>query len=402
MPDFTAPAPYSIKDNPDSLLDRTDLVFIHPVGTGYSTAIKPAVNSQFWGADQDAESIKQFIKRYLHVNGRMNSPKFLLGESYGGHRSSILSLRLQKEAIDLNGIMLIGPSTNNALGENSVGKLATFAANAWYHKRLAPVHADKSLESLMNEVVLFSDDIYAKALANGALMTPEVKAKVAEFIGMPISILTKSGDLPTSAKLRKTLLEDQFLTIGRYDGRATRVVAPGAAASVSDDPSSVNISSAFYATFNTMLREELKYFPASPLTKPNPNLVIANWDWSHQQPGRARSEDKHAGLETTEDLALTMSLNPDLKVFVATGYYDSAITFHQTKLNLLGSTLDKKIREKNLKIKPYPSGHMLYLDQAVKSKLREDTASFYDQSTQRDPTARIMERQAKTAGSLTE
>jgi len=400
MPDFTAPAPYTVKDNPDNLLDRTDLVFIHPVGTGYSTAIKPAVNSDFWGADQDAESVKQFIKRYLHVNGRMNSPKFLLGESYGGHRSSILSLRLQREAIDLNGIVLIGPSTNNTLGEDSVGKLATFAANAWYHKKLAPVHAAKPLQDLMNEVVLFSDGTYAKALANAALMTPEIKTQVSDYLGMPVSVLTASGKLPSSATLRNRLLVDQFLTIGRYDGRATRLFTPGAAASVSDDPSSVNISSAFYATFNTLLREELKYFPASPFTKPADNAVINNWDWTHAQPGKRANGDSYGELVTTEDLALTMSLNPDLKIFVATGLYDSAITFHQTELNLLGSTLDSKIKAANLRMKAYPSGHMLYLDQAVKSTLRQDVSSFYDTATQRDPTARILKRQAETASLL--
>lgn len=400
MPDFTAPAPYTISDNPDNLLDRTDLVFIHPVGTGYSTAIKPAVNSDFWGADQDAESIKQFITRYLHVNGRMNSPKFLLGESYGGHRSSILSLLLQRDAIDLNGIVLIGPSTNNNLGENSAGKLATFAANAWYHKKLAPEQSGKTLQNLTDEVVQFSDTTYAGALKDPKLMTPEVKAKVADYIGMPASVLLANGELPSSASLRDRLLADQSLTIGRYDGRATRIFTPGAASSVSDDPSSVNISSAFYATFNTLLREELKYFPSSALTKDSSGPVISNWDWSHTQPGKKANANAYSQLVTTEDLALTMSLNPDLQVLVATGFYDSAITFHQTRLNLLGTTLDSKVKAANLKMKTYPSGHMLYLDQAIKSTLRLDVSSFYDMATGRDPTERILKRQADRASNL--
>ena len=136
MPHFTPPAPYELEDNADSLLDRTDLVFINPVGTGYSAAIAPGKNSDFWGVDEDARSIKQFIKRYLTVYGRWNSPKFLFGESYGTPRTCVLTWLLHEDGVDLNGIILQSSILDYSQQGNSVGILPTFAADALYHKKV--------------------------------------------------------------------------------------------------------------------------------------------------------------------------------------------------------------------------------------------------------------------------
>ena len=134
MPHFTPP-PYALEDNTDSLLDRTDLVFINPVGTGYSAAISPGKNRDFWGVDEDAQSIKQFIKRYLTVYGRWNSPKFLFGESYGTPRTCVLTWLLHEDGVDLNGIVLqssILDYSQRYASPNSVGILPTFAADALF------------------------------------------------------------------------------------------------------------------------------------------------------------------------------------------------------------------------------------------------------------------------------
>ena len=138
LPSFTPPPPYTMEDNPDSLLDRSDLVFINPVGTGYSAAIAPYKNRDFWGVDQDARSIKQFIKRYLTAYDRWNSPKFLFGESYGTARTCVLGWLLHEDGIDLNGITLQSSRARlPANFGNPPGLLPTFAADAWYHDKTA-------------------------------------------------------------------------------------------------------------------------------------------------------------------------------------------------------------------------------------------------------------------------
>ena len=135
MPHFTPPAPYSLEDNPNSLLDLTDLVFIDPVGTGYSAAIAPGKNGDFWGVDEDGRSIKQFIKRYLTVFNRWNSPKFLFGESYGTPRTCVLTGLLHEDGVDLNGIVLQSSILDYSQVGNTIGLLPTLAADAWFHRK---------------------------------------------------------------------------------------------------------------------------------------------------------------------------------------------------------------------------------------------------------------------------
>src|SRR6478752_3771122 len=149
MPSFTPPAPYALEDNPDSLLDCTDLVFINPVGTGYSGAVAPATNKDFWGVDQDAGSIKQFIKRYLTVNNRWNSPKFLFGESYGTPRTCVLTWMLHEDGVDLNG----------------VGLLPTLAADAWYHQKVTLTPYPSELAAFTDDVIHFDRENYAAVRA---------------------------------------------------------------------------------------------------------------------------------------------------------------------------------------------------------------------------------------------
>ena len=165
MPGFTPPPPYSMEDNPDSLIDRTDLVYINPVGTGYSAAIAPCKNRDFWGVDQDARSIKQFIKRYLTANSRWNSPQFLFGESYGTARSCVLAWMLHEDGIDLNGVTLQSSVLDyTPTFSNPVGLLPTFAADAWCHHKTSVSPPPADLPSFMTEVVAFAQGPYAQAV----------------------------------------------------------------------------------------------------------------------------------------------------------------------------------------------------------------------------------------------
>ena len=161
MPNFTPPAPYALEDNADSLLDRTDLVFINPVGTGYSAAIAPGKNKDFWGVDQDAKSIRQFIKRYLTVYGRWNSPKFLFGESYGTPRTCVLTWLLHEDGVDLNGIILQSSILDYSQPNNSVGILPTFAADALFHNKVTVSPPPTDLASFMKQVEEFARGQFA-------------------------------------------------------------------------------------------------------------------------------------------------------------------------------------------------------------------------------------------------
>src|SRR5579859_2061607 len=165
LPDFTPPAPYTREPNGDSLLDVSDLVFINPVGTGYSAAIAPKVNRDFWGVDQDAASLRQFIKRYLTRNDRWNSPKFLFWESYGTARSCVLAYLLHEDGIDLNGVTLLSSILDYAQAGNPVGLLPTLCADAWYHRKTTLTPPPPDLPVFMETVVGFAQDDYAKALA---------------------------------------------------------------------------------------------------------------------------------------------------------------------------------------------------------------------------------------------
>src|ERR1700678_3547026 len=160
MPYFTPPAPYTLEDNADSLIDRSDLVFINPVGTGYSAAIAPSRNRDFWGVDEDARSIKQFVKRYLTAYGRWNSPKFLFGESYGTPRTCVLTWLLHEDGVDLNGIVLQSSILDYAQPNISVGVLPTFAADALFHGKANVTPPPTDLATYLKEVEAFAENAF--------------------------------------------------------------------------------------------------------------------------------------------------------------------------------------------------------------------------------------------------
>ncbi len=189
MPNFTPPSPYSLEDNTDSLLDRTDLVFINPVGTGYSTAISPGKNKDFWGVDEDAKSIRQFIKRYLTKDDRWNSPKFLFGESYGTPRTCVLTWLLHEDGMDLNGIILQSSILDYAQPNGSVGILPTFAADALFHNKVkvSPLPTLEELDSFMKTVEKFTCEQFAKAIYPN--VDPKTLESLSQILGIPTEVL---------------------------------------------------------------------------------------------------------------------------------------------------------------------------------------------------------------------
>jgi carboxypeptidase C (cathepsin A) len=393
MPGFTPPPPYTMEDNPDSLIDRSDLVYINPVGTGYSAAIAPFKNRDFWGVDQDALSIKQFIKRYLTANNRWNSPKFLFGESYGTARSCVLAWMLHEDGIDLNGVTLQSSVLDyTANFSNAPGLMPTYAADAWYHQKtgLNPPPAD--LPSFMATVTQFSTGAYAQALAAFPQADPATVQTLSRYLGLPPNVLTAWGlNVEASDRLGHsafliTLLQDQGLALGAYDGRV-KGIDTGIAAVVSpdggmNDPTMAAVGGVYTAMWNNYLNTELLFTALSNFVDLN-DQAFQFWDFRHKDPaGAVQTPDGQGNptLYTAGDLAATMAGNPDLLVLSANGYFDAVTPFYQTKLTLDAMPLKDPKARANLTIRDYPSGHMIYLDGNSRTALKADLGAMYDAS----------------------
>jgi carboxypeptidase C (cathepsin A) len=384
MPHFTPPAPYALENNDDSLLDRTDLVFINPVGTGYSAAIAPGKNQDFWGVDEDARSIKQFIKRYLTVYDRWNSPKFLFGESYGTPRTCVLTWLLHEDGVDLNGIVLQSSILDFAQRFGSVGVLPTFAADAWYHKKVTVSPPPTNLASFMKQVEEFARGPFATAKANYPNVDPVTVQFLSEILGIPSEIL-KDWKLDPAIGYDTiyltSLLQDDGLAVGAYDGRVT-ANDTGIAGSVDpesglNDPTMTAVGGVYTTMWNVYLNEELKYTSTSPFMDLN-DQASSHWNFNHVDPTGAQKGGQ-ASLYTAGDLAASMELNPYLRVFSAGGYYDAVTPFFQTVLDLENMPLGNPKSRDNLIYGTYPSGHMVYLDTKSRKAMKKDLGKFYDE-----------------------
>ncbi|KVX15278.1 peptidase S1 [Burkholderia ubonensis] len=410
MPDFTPPAPFQMEDNPDSLLDRSDLVFINPVGTGYSAAVAPHKNRDFWGVDQDANSLKQFIKRYLTKNNRWNSPKYLFGESYGTARSCVLAYKLHEDGVDLNGITLQSSILDYRQASNPVGVLPTAAADAWYHQRLGVSPAPTDLGAFVEEVAQFARTDYLNALRKLPHPDPAVVRKLADYTGIDTATLLSwrlniaGADARGNSLFLTTLLRARGLALGEYDGRVTGIET-GIAGKIDpnsggNDPTMTAVSGVYTAMWNSYLNEQLKFTSNSSFTDLN-DQAFQNWDFSHIDPTGAQQGVDAQGnviLYTAGDLAAVMALNVDLKVLSANGFYDFVTPFYQTVLDLQQMPLEDATVRQNLSARFYPSGHMVYLDGGSRTALKHDLAAMYDK-TVADTGAqlRIRALQAKKA-----
>ncbi|MGO9741722.1 MAG: S10 family serine carboxypeptidase-like protein [Roseiarcus sp.] len=391
MPSFTPPPPYRMEDNPDSLLDRTDLVYINPVGTGYSAAIAPAKNRDFWGVDRDARSIKQFIKRYLTAFNRWNSPRFLFGESYGTARSCVLAWMLHEDGIDLNGVVLQSSVLDyTPTFSNPMGLLPTYAADAWFHKKTTVSPPPADLAGFMAHVTQFAVGPYAQAVQAFPNSDPATTQKLGEMLGIsPVVLdswsLNVEANNGVAASFLVTLLQSQGLALGVYDGRVTGVDTGIAAivdpASGANDPTMTAVSGVYTSMWNVYLNNELQFTSTSNFVDLN-DQAYANWDFSHIDPTGAQKGGKDASgnpiVYTAGDLAAAMAANPDLKVFSANGYFDGVTPFFQTKLTLDAMPLVDPHARANLSIHNYPSGHMIYLDGDSRTAMKADLSALYD------------------------
>ncbi|MDB5349603.1 MAG: Carboxypeptidase-related protein [Planctomycetota bacterium] len=377
MPDdaeFAKP-PFKLVDNEATWLDRTDLVFIDPVGTGYSRAAKPELNAKFHGLRGDIDSVGEFIRLYLSREDRWISPLYLVGESYGTTRAAGLSDSLVEKGIALNGIVLVSSVLNFQTLQFATGNdlpyvlfLPTYAATAWYHKKL-PDDLQKDLKATLADATRWAAGDYALALEKGDRLTTEERreiiAKLSRYTGLDASYIDSANLRVDIQHFCKQLLRKEKMTVGRLDSRFKGVDASNVSDTPENDPSMSAIRPPYTATFNAYVRSDLAYRTDVPYHILGEG--VGRWDFGVA--GRGGFAD------TSSSLRDAMSKNPSMKVFVGSGYYDLATPFFATEYTLAHMNLDEKQRS-NVRLEYYEAGHMMYLHGPSLKKLKADVAGF--------------------------
>lgn len=363
--------PYGIKDNPYSILDVADIVFVDPVNTGFSRIIdKDAPKSNFFGINADIKYLAEWIGTFVNRNNRWASPKFLIGESYGTTRVSGLANALQESQwMYLNGVILVSPTDLGITREGPVEtslKLPYFAATAWHHKVLEPSLQNKKLEDMLPEVEKFTVEELLPAITQGGFIAPEkrqaIAKKFARYSGLKETVILQNN-LDISLDLFwKELLRDKGYTIGRLDSRYLGVDARDGGEKVDYNAELNSWLHSFTPPINMYLREELKY---KTDLKYNMFGPVHPWD---------RSND-HTGY----DLRKAMATNPYLKVLVQSGYYDGACDYFNAKYSMWQMDPSGKFKDR-LFWEGYKSGHMMYLRKEDLEKSNEDLRIFIKKS----------------------
>ncbi len=373
------PPPYRLEENPFSLLDVTDLVFIDPVSTGYSRPVPGEKADQFHNFEKDIESVGEFIRLYTTREQRWLSPKFLIGESYGTTRAAGLAGFLQdRHGMLFNGIMLVSAILNFQSASFHPGNdlpyilfLPSYTAAAWYHQRLEPA-LQEDLRRTLDEVEAFARSEYTLALMAGDALPQEERAavvqKLARYTGLSPEYVDRSNLRIQIMRFVKELLRDQRRTIGRLDSRFTGIDRDAVGEFFEYDPSYTQIQGIFTATLNDYLRRELGY--ESDLTYEILTSLYKSWDYSKFQ---------NQYLNVAETLRQAMSKNPFLQIFVANGYYDLATPYFATEYTFDHLSLDPSLRP-NVRMGYYEAGHMMYVHPPSLARIKEDLASFVRQA----------------------
>lgn len=384
-PDATPPAPYNLTDNQYSLLDVTDIVMVDPVGTGLSRAVGEAKNTDFWGVDSDIRSVSNFIKSYISENNRWNSPKYLLGESYGTTRSAGVVNYLQNNGVAMNGVVLVSSVLDLrtiAFGDADnlpyVLYLPTYAAVAWYHDKIE--NKPESLESFVEQAREFASTEYASALMKGDELSEsrrkQVRDKLARFTGLSKDYLDKADLRVTQSEFTKELMRDEDKTVGRLDSRYAGYSLEALAQRAIYDPQSSAISPAYTSMFLKYYHEELDFGTDKQYNISAYSLPGFDWDWEHGGSFFPTSPT------TAPDLAEAMTKNPNLKIMVLCGYYDLATPFMGAEYTMDHLNISPDL-EKNISMKYYDAGHMMYIHQPSLEKFHQDVENFI-QNTDRN------------------
>jgi carboxypeptidase C (cathepsin A) len=366
--------PYRLLPNPGAFLDVSDVVFVDPVGTGFSVMRGASKPEDFYGVQPDARAIARFIREWLREHGRWNSPKFIGGESYGTTRAAAVVRELESRFDDvaLNGILLISTILDFSIVSTSTGNelphvmhLPTMAATAQYHGRAG---GGRSVAEFAADAREFALGRYAAALLRGAALPPAeraaVRAELARFTGLSEDVIELNDLRLHPGRFQKELLRDRGLTVGRLDSRYVGEDLDDAGENPEEDPSFYGIDGAYTATVNSYLRDTL----GVDLDRPYSIIggLGAPWDW------KLGGEGRPSYLNVAPWVGTAMRQNAGLHVFVACGYYDFATPFFAAEysLNRAGVVPER------VQYAYYEAGHMMYVHHPSLAALQRDARQF--------------------------
>jgi carboxypeptidase C (cathepsin A) len=344
--------PYGLKDNPHSVLDVADVVYVDPVNTGFSRAVsKDIPTSRFFGVTADIKYLAEWINTFVSRMNRWASPKYLIGESYGTGRVSGLALELQNTHwMFVNGVILVSPTTLGIERGSVMGaalRLPYYAATAWYHKQLPADLQAKDLTEVLPEVEKFTIDELVPAMTRGGFLEEskkkEIAKKMARYAGISEQVILQNNLDVAMGLFWKELLRDEGYTVGRLDSRYKGIDKRDAGEQPDFNAELISWEHSFTPAINIYLREELKYKTDLKYYVFGP---VQPWD---------RSGDK-----TGENLRLAMAENPFLHVLVQSGYYDGACDYFNAQYNMWQMDPSGKLKGR-MSWEGYRSGHMMYL-----------------------------------------
>jgi carboxypeptidase C (cathepsin A) len=373
---FMPAAPYRMEDNPATLLDRSDIVMVDAMATGYSRAANAELTKKFLGVKGDVQAFGEFIRLYISRYDRWTSPLFLLGESYGTTRAAGIAGYLADHGISFNGVTLLSMAVDfQTLEWNKSNDLPyalllpTFNMIAGYHRKL-PADLTQDMTKTKQEVVRWATSDYLLALSKGDVMTPEERRKVVEqlarYTGLRPEVVENNNlriDVPT---FTRELLLDQKLVVGRLDGRFS---SPDPADGGFYDPASAAILPPYTSVFNNYLRNDLGYKTDMPYRVfAFDDSAFQKWEWGNAVEGFP---------STAGGLRSAMIKNPYLKILVMEGHYDLATPFAAADWTMAHLNLDAKYRQ-SVSYATYEAGHMVYIDRAEHTKMKKDLVDFME------------------------
>jgi len=373
------PPPYRLVENENSWLDVADIVFIDPVGTGYSRSHTKEIGEKYWGLQGDIESVAEFIRLYLTRYDRWGSPLYLVGESYGTMRSAGIAGHLVDRGIAFNGLVLVSSILNWQTARFFKGNdlpyvlfLPTYAATAYFHGRVKRAIGRAGLQTFLSEVERFAAGEYWSALAKGDRLAPRerqaVIAKLQRFTGLSTEYLELRNLRINIHGFCKELLRDKRRTVGRIDSRFTGIDDNAVAENPEHDPSITALMPPYNSAFMQYVRQELGY--KTDIEYQIFGGIKSPWSWGNAAEGMP---------DTSEALRKAMSKNPHMKIFIASGYYDLATPYFATEYTLGHMGLDAAVRS-NVETQYYDAGHMMYIHEPALARLKSDITAFLARS----------------------
>jgi carboxypeptidase C (cathepsin A) len=387
--------PYPVVTAPETILDVTDLVFVDPVGTGFSQALGEHEAKEFWGLKEDAQSMAEFIRTWVTENGRWNAPRFLLGESFGTTRAALVARLLESDdfMMSLNGLIFVSQAldytgSSPAVRDNLIAQvtyLPTMAAAAWYHGKVTP--RPENLETWLADARKFATDELLPALFKGNALDAATRSRVrdglARFTGLSPAYVERANLQVQGFRFAKELLREEGKAIGLLDARYSSNEIDDLAADPAGDAASAAISAAFKSTLMDYMRTDLKVDWNRLYLAPADEDLLAHWRWRTVPDDEAWEP---MPVNTARDLAVALRLNPSLRVLVASGYYDLVTPFFDAEYTLGRHDIDAD----RIDYRYYGGGHMMYVNEPSRTQLLHDTRAFIRSQLARHPAPRAI------------